>query len=78
MTDDVTIDLDTQRKHLERDTRSFFSKWYRRLLRWTLRKLIDRADELRDNSWGQSTCGCYVDDIHNTLCLWHELNTYLR
>jgi hypothetical protein len=75
---DEAIDMDTQRKHLEYDTRSFFSKWYRRFLRWTLRKLIDRADELHDSSIGKSSCGCYYDDTHNTLCLWHELNTYLR
>lgn len=79
MTNDVTIDLDTQRKHLERDTRSFFSKWYRRLLRFTLRKLINRADELRNNTdYGYSTCGCYVDGTHNTLCFWHSMDTYLR
>ena len=79
MNDVVNIDdLETKRKHLERDTRDFFSKWYRRLLRWTLKQIIDRADELRNQSWGQSVCGCYVDDIHNTLCLWHELDAYMR
>ena len=70
--------LEEKRKTLEKDTRDFFSKWYRRLLRWFLQRLTKRADELRNKSWGQSVCGCYVDDIHNTLCLWHELEAYLR
>lgn len=79
MSDDVDpIEQEDKRKALEKDTRDFFSKWYRRLLRWTLRKVIKRADELRDNTWGLSTCGCYVDDIHNTLCLWHSLEAYMR
>jgi len=76
---DETIDLETMRTHLERDTRIFFSRWYRRLLRWTLRKMVSKADELRDKTdYGHSTCGCYVDDIHNTLCFWHGMEAYLR
>lgn len=78
MTDDNVDELYNKRIHLEKITRNFFSKWYRRLLRWTLRKLIKQADELRDNTWGESTCGCYVDDINNTLCFWHSLDAYLR
>ena len=75
---DVEITNDQKRTHLERMTRKFFSRWYRRLLRWTLRKMVMKADELRDKTWLQSSCGCYVDDIHNTLCFWHSMDAYLR
>lgn len=70
--------LEEKRRTLEKDTRNFFSKWYRRLLRWQVQRLTKRSDELRNKSWGQSVCGCYVDDIHNTLCLWHGFEAYLR
>jgi hypothetical protein len=72
-------ELEGKRKHLEGITRGYFSKWYRRFLRWTLRKLTAKADELRTNTdYGLSACGCFVDGIHNTLCFWHELDAYLR
>ena len=79
MSDFVDVaELEEKRKTLEKNTRNFFSKWYRRLLRWQIQRLTSRSDELRDKDWGQSVCGCYIDDIHNNLCLWHELEAYLR
>ncbi len=72
-------DLEQKRIHLEGVTHNFFSKWYRLILRWTLRRMIDKADELRSNSdYGRSACGCYVDDITNTLCFWHGMDAYFK
>ena len=68
-----------KRIRLEEITNNFFSKWYRRLLRHTLRKMVAKATELRDGEWNEySTCGCYVSDKHNTLCFWHGMEAYLR
>ncbi len=72
-------DLEEKRIHLEEITHNFFSKWHRLILRWTLRRMIEKADELRNNSdYGRSACGCYVDDVNNTLCGWHWLDAYLN
>jgi len=77
-TEKTLEELITDRKSLEEGTRNFFSRWYRRLLRWQLQRLTQKADALRNETWGYSVCGWYVDDIHNHLCLWHEWEAYLR
>lgn len=76
----IDIDkTDEKRRNLEKNTHMYFSKWYRKLLRITLKRLIKKADELYNNkNYGHSACGCFVNDTHNTLCLWHNLEAYMR
>lgn len=71
--------LEREKNTLEEVTHNYFKKWHRLALRWTLRKMIAKADQLRTNSdYGHSKCGCYVDDVISTLCFWHGAEAYTK